>query len=573
MILTVSNLLVKTAGLLFKIPMNYIIGDTGMGYYNSAYSVYTFFYMLSTSGLPVALSVMVSEHRSRGNIRGAKTVYRIALAIFALIGLSVFALMFFFSDILCDIIKSDKSTAALMMIAPTMLFICISSAYRGYFQGCGNMTPTAVSQLIEAVMKLIFGIAAASYAIRRGYTVEIVAAYAVSGLTLGALAGAVYLAVYKMIRKDSDLRACDILTRNEKIATPSVLRRFIKISFPVTVSASVMSLTNMVDTVLIQRMLVHSGMTEEMGATLFGNYTSLAVPMFNLPPVLVYPIAYSLVPVVAAAFASGEREKAQTAIEASLRCAVIIGLPCALGLSVLSEPILCLFYKESSALLAAPLLTCLAPSSFFVCILAVTNSVLQGSGKERLPVISMLAGALVKLITSILLLDRYGIMGAPISTFLCYLTVTVLNFMFVVKACGIGMCFKKTFLTPLISGVLCAFVAFYSNTLFIAVLDSRIACLLAVMMAAAVYAVALFVTRAVSLDEIKSLIGKRSGSNLPIGKENKNDRIGIRTEKQVENRKNARLRLTSRACEGASLARGMRVGYGTDAQIYSRRHH
>ncbi len=527
-ILTISNLLVKTAGLLFKVPMNYIVGDTGMGYYNSAYSVYTLFYMLSTSGLPVALSVMVSEKRSAGNIKAAKTVYRMALLLFAIIGFSVFALMFFKSNLLCGFIKSDKSALSVMTIAPTMFFICISSAYRGYFQGCANMIPTAVSQLIEAVGKLVFGIIAAMYAVRMGYEIHIVAAYAVSGLTIGSLAGCVYLLIFRFMRGDRDLLSDDLEIKNEEIDKSEVFRRFIKISLPVTVSASVMSLTNMVDTALIQRMLRYSGISEEMSATLFGNYTSLAVPMFNLPPVLVYPIAYSLVPVVASAFASEKRENAVVHIEASLRSAVIIGLPCALGMAVLADPILCLFYKESSAHLASPLLTCLAPSSFFVCILAVTNSILQGCGKERLPVISMLVGAGVKCASSIILLEKYGIIGAPVSTFLCYFTVTVLNFMFVVKSTGLKLYFTKTFLKPLISSVACAFTAFYVNMWLSKAIDDRLACVAAVVAAAAVYITAIFGSHAVSFEEIKSLIGKKTN-----GKDNKIERIGTKIKEQT----------------------------------------
>ena len=145
LILTVSNLLVKAAGLLFKIPMNYIVGDTGMGYYNSAYSIYTFFYMISTSGLPVALSVMISEKRARGNILGARRVYRTAYFTFAAIGLFSALIMFFASGGLCELIRSEKSTLSVITLAPTMFFVCIVAAYRGFFQGCGNMVPMAIS--------------------------------------------------------------------------------------------------------------------------------------------------------------------------------------------------------------------------------------------------------------------------------------------------------------------------------------------------------------------------------------------------------------------------------------------
>jgi len=535
-ILAVSNLLVKCAGLLFKIPMNYIIGDTGMGYYNSAYSVYTFLYMLSTSGLPVALSVMVSENRSLGRSRAMARVFRLALLIFCIIGAITSAVMIFASNVMCELIGSDNSALSIITIAPTMFFICVSSAYRGYFQGCGNMLPTAVSQLIEALFKLLFGVSAALYAIRSGYGIEVVAAYAVSGLTLGAFSGMIYLMAYKHIFGKHDLSCAEITCTDDTVEMGEILRRFIKISLPVTLSASVMSLTGMIDTALIQRVLLESGMSEKMATTLFGNYTSLAVPMFNLPPVLVYPVAYSLVPVVASAISSGKHKKAADAAEGSIRTAVIIGLPCALGMAVLSEPILCLFYKESSAALAAPLLTCLAPSSLFVCILAVTNSTLQGCGKERLPVISMLAGAVIKTVSGYILIGKLGIIGAPISTFLCYLVVTILNFAFVVRACGVKFSLSKTFLKPLFSGVLCALVAYFSNKLLLHYVPEKMACILAVLLAAAVYAVSVLATRAVTFDEIKSLIGKRR-----IGKEIENNGINKRTQKQTKNREKARL--------------------------------
>ncbi|MBQ2727036.1 MAG: polysaccharide biosynthesis protein [Clostridia bacterium] len=522
-ILTVSNLLTKLAGLLFKIPMNYIVGDTGMGYYNSAYSVYTFFYMLSTSGLPVALSVMVSENRAEGNVTGAKNVYRAALTLFAAGGLITAGIMLFAADSLAEMIRSEKSALSVMIAAPTMLCICISSAVRGYFQGCGNMLPTAVSQLIEALGKLVIGIAAAVYAIRMGYGIHVIAAYAVSGLTLGSLIGMIYLLIAKFIRRDRDLMPENLVLRNEKQPAGDIIRRFVKISLPVTVSASVMSLTNMIDTAMIQRVLQNSGMSGETAAALYGNYTSLAVPMFNLPPVLVYPIAYSLVPAVAAAFASGRIEEAREKIQTSLRYAVIIGLPCAMGMTVLADPILCLLYKPESAHMASPLLALLAPSSFFVCILAVTNSILQSCGEERKPVISMLAGALVKGISSRILLQTMGISGAPVSTLLCYLTVTALNFTFVVRAGGIRISFVRVFLRPMLASSLCALTAAAVYRTVFTWVGVKSGCLVSVAASAAVYLICLILTKTVEIEEIKAIIQKKDVQNI--------ERKNLRTEK------------------------------------------
>jgi len=518
-ILTISNLLVKMAGLLFKIPMNFIVGDTGMGYYNSAYSIYTLFYMLSTSGLPIALSVMVSECRSTGKLYAAKRIYRTAMALFAFGGLFSCALMFFAAEELSNLISSDKSALSVMVAAPTMFFICVSSALRGFFQGCENMIPTAISQLIEAVGKLVIGIFAALYAIRMGYGIHVIAAYAVGGLSLGSLAGMLFLLFAKFWRGDRDLmvNGCDIST--EKPTYKQIFVRFLKISLPITFSASVMSLTNTIDTVLIQRLLQASGMSAESAATMYGNYTSLAVPMFNLPPVLVYPIAYSLVPLVASSFASGKREEATKAIENSMKAAVIIALPSAMGMAVLSDPILCLFYKESSAHIASPLLTMLAPSSFFVCILAVTNSVLQGCGKESRPVISMLCGGFVKVISSFVLIKQYGIFGAPLSTLLCYLTVTVVNFMFVVKYTEIRLKMTKTFLKPLAASMLCAVSARLSYSTLVSCVSTKSACVCSIAVAMVIYFAVLILTGVFSTDEIIKKIREYVG--IPNRKEKK----------------------------------------------------
>lgn len=508
LVLTISGLFVKIAGLMFKIPMNYIVGDTGMGYYNSAYSVYTMFYMLSTAGLPVAISVMVSEKRSCGNIKAAKLVYRLALAVFFVIGLAACLVMLIFPDLLARVIRSDNSAPSIAVAAPAMFFICISSALRGYFQGCGNMVPVALSQFIEAVGKLLFGVAAASFAVRQGYAVHIVAAYGVAGLTIGSLLGAVYLLFAKFFRRDRDLYTDSVHLSDERCGARDILKRFLVISFPITVSASVMSLTNMIDTALIQRILQNSGMSEEIAASLYGNYTSLAVPMFNLPPVLVYPIAYALVPSVAAAFASGNRALATERIESSIKYAVLIALPCALGLGCMADPILCLFYKAESAHMASPLLTYLAPSSFFVCILAVTNATLQACGKERYPVISMLAGAAVKCASSIILLDRFGIAGAPISTFICYVTVTALNLYFTVKYTGIRLDLGKTLLLPLAGSVLCSLTAITGCSLLSAAAGIKIGCVAGIAAAGAVYFGFILLSGALEREEIAEILNR-----------------------------------------------------------------
>lgn len=473
LVLTISNLIIKAIGALFKIPMNHIVGDQGMGYYSSAYTIYTFFYMVSTAGLPVAISLLVSENRAKGKTAQVKKVFKLAMLLFLAVGIVGCAAMLIGASGFSSILKSEPTYYCIIAIAPTLFFICISSALRGYFQGYQSMLPVAISQLIEALCKLFLGIAFATYALNKygsgKETIHYVAAYAVLGLTIGAGLGMIFLMISKLFFKSEryDAEYIELSgTNDETESSGKILKRIVLIALPVTVSSSVMSLTNLIDMTLIQRLLQSfRGMTEAQATAAYGNYTSLCVPLFNMPPYLIYPISYSIVPMIKAAVASGDRKRASLVMESSLRVAVLIGIPCGLGMAALAKPILHFFgYRYWSVVSAAPLLALLAPSTFFVCVLSVTNAILQANGFERKPVISMLVGAAVKIASNTILIRVIGMTGTPISTFLCYLTATGLNIYFVVKHVGLKLSFGRIFFRPLAAGVLCAAVALGINT-------------------------------------------------------------------------------------------------------------
>ncbi len=508
LVLTITNLLVKVIGLMFKIPMNHIVGDEGMGYYNSAYTFYTYLYMVSTAGLPTAISIMISDSRANRQVKQTKRIFRIAMLLFIVIGIVSTMIMFFGSGLMSTAIGAEPTKYSIMAIAPTLLFICISSALRGYFQGYQQMVPTAISQFLEAACKLGIGVAFAIYAINQGYDIYIVAAYATVGLTSGALIGMLVMVVAKLFFKEKQYDAQFIgdLGENDEISpVGSLLKKLIIIALPITISASVMSLTNLIDAAIVQRLLQITGLSQVAATELYGNYTSLAVPMFNLPPVLIYPISYSIVPLLAAARKQGDAEKCKVVSESSMKVAMIVGIPCGLGLAALSEPILSLFYKSSSVELASPLLALLAPSTAFICILSVSNAILQSAGFERKPLISMLAGALVKIVTNFFLIQSIGMKGTPISTFLCYLTVTILNLYFIKKHVGVMPKLSDLFGKPLLAGAACAAVAFFSYSFIQGFISSKIAVFFAIILAGITYMVLLFLVRGISGDEIKLL--------------------------------------------------------------------
>ena len=434
-ILTLSAFAVKIIGLLYKIPMMRYLGEEGMGYFNSAYEIYTFFYILATAGLPVATSILVAESLGKGKLFSVKRIFRVSMALFFVIGLAGTAVLYFGSDAFAAMIESSGAALCIAAISPMALFICVSSAIRGYFQGHQNMTPTAVSQIVEALGKLLLGLAFAAFAVKNGYSIPYAAAFATLGITVGAGLSMIYLMLVKLVSGRKEIgRETKVREKNGQIAGSIV-----KIAIPITFSSLVISLTRVVDLFMILRRLQAIGYTEEAANAVYGSYTTLAVSMFNLPAAFVTPIALALVPVLASAVKCGDKYKESNTLNSSLRLCGLITLPASFGLSVFSRPILELvFYGEEGAInTAAPLLSVLGASVFFSCMMTVTNAILQAYGKERLPIFSMLAGAAVKIVLSYILIGmpNVNIYGASVSTFACSLTVAAINFAYV-KRCS-----------------------------------------------------------------------------------------------------------------------------------------
>ncbi|MFA5561889.1 MAG: polysaccharide biosynthesis protein [Eubacteriales bacterium] len=507
-ILTASNLLVKLIGLFFKIPMSYILHDEGMGYFNSAYTIYTWLYMVSTAGLPVAVSILVARARAQGRVKLAAATGKIALGVFFLIGLLGSLLMLAFARSLAGVIGSGESVYAIVAIAPTLFFICIASALRGYYQGCQLMGPTALSQVIEAAGKLLPGILLAILAAKRGYALPVIAGFAILGVTVGAAFGMLFLLLIGVYYKKKDrFSILEPISAEPPERFGTIIRHLLVIALPITLSASVMSLTNLIDLAVIMRRLQSIGLTEPESAALYGNYTTLVVPMFNLPAVLIYPIAYAMVPMLSAALASGNRKLASELMNFSLRCTSLIALPCAMGMGVMSRPILSMLYAEPSAKAAAPLLSIISPAIFFVCLLAITNSVLQATGHAKKPIISMTAGAVVKLASSLILIGnpRIGIYGAPLGTLFCYVTVMIFNLYFIVRHTGTVPSLTKVFLAPLGASACSISVSVLLLRFLQRLIGQTPAALLAIAFSVGLYVVAVFRFGALTKEDLSRL--------------------------------------------------------------------
>ena len=418
--MTLSNLTVKAAGLFFKIPMTALIGEEGMGYFNSAYTLFTWLYMLLAAGLPVAVSSMIARIPESGRKRGAVRVFLISQTVFSLAGILGSVLMVICAGPVSELMQMEASRLSVIAIAPTLFFICQSAALRGYFQGLGDLRPHSFSQVVEALGKLFVGVALARYEIVGGADIPTAAAMACVGITVGVAAGMLVLYLSFIFTKKGGEKTWDMPYKN-------VLRKLMICAFPVTLSSSVMSLAGIIDSFVMTRSLHASGMSQSEAAAVWGNYSSLAVPMFNLPPVLTLPIAYALLPNLASAMASGKAHKARQLTEEALERTLFLAVPCAVGLSAMSKPILSLLFEDEVAERGALLLTVLAPATVLLCLAGLTNTVLQACGRERIPLYAMLSGAFVKLSATELLTPCIGKSATPVSTFLCYFAAVVIS--------------------------------------------------------------------------------------------------------------------------------------------------
>ena len=520
-VLTVANIVNKVLGVFMKVPLQNILDNDGMGYFYDAYTVYTFLFMVSTTGLPTAVSLMISEARAKGRPLEAKRVYNVTLALFTVIGLVGTAIMMAGADVFGNMINTPDARTCIIFLGPTMFFICITSALRGYFQGYQQMAPTAISQLIETVMKVVIGVLFALWAIDAGYDKPYVAAFAILGVTIGVALGMVFLLFYKWFFREQKYDEEYYIEGNTYTVSSrkSILKRLVVIAVPITISASMMSLTEMIDLVILMDRLISIG-KESMDATiLYGSWKSCVVPLFDLPPVLIYPISYSLIPMIKATLTQGDTKRTSVYMHTSLRLSSILAIPCALGMSVMAHPIIWMLFGLEDADMGAPLLTILAPAIFFVCLLSVTNALLQANGYERKPIISMAAGAVVKLTLTYILvgIPEIGMYGVPISTFCCYFTVSVCNVYFLVKYVHIKLDFSRMFLRPLISGAACAVSALGVYCLASMYTHYIISMLLGIMIGVAVYILMIFATKSITEEDIRlipkadKILGKLRG--------------------------------------------------------------
>ena len=432
---------VKIIGAVFKIPLRNILGEGGSADFSNAYNIYATLLTVSTAGLPVALSKLVSESYALGRTRQAHRTFRVSLSVFLVLGVASFALMWWGSDLLAGFLNNPRAAYGIRALAPAVVCVGCLSAFRGYAQG--------------RQYKLVLGLALSMWLLHIGQPDYIAAAGAIAGVTAGTILSLVYMAI-------DYLRHRPALRRGESCAPDrAILRRLLALAIPITLSSSMVSLITLIDTKLVQGRLQDAlGYTLDQMRAAYGNY-SACMDLYNLPSSLMVALTASVIPDVSAAVTQRDRRQSARIVRSSLRVTALLAFPMGLGLWALSDPLFRLFYRSYNAELGGSLLAVLGIASIFVCLMLITNSILQAYGRVSVPIVTMLIGGGVKIVLNynLVALPSVNIHGAPIGTLVCFALTALLNLIAVARIAPFRLNYPGYFLRPLFASLVMAFAA------------------------------------------------------------------------------------------------------------------
>lgn len=556
-VLAIATVVVKLIGAVYKIPLTNLIGAEGYGYFTGAYAIYTPLYAISMAGLPVAVAAMVSGNVEMGRIKDAQKLFKISKRIFLLIGIICTTVLVLIAYPCSVMLGAPDNYISIIAIAPCVLFCCLMSAYRGYYEGLNNMTPTGVSQVIEAAVKLIIGLAGAYVFMDKSlnyYRENAVngavsmfgkqvtdeatalsaiypyaAAVAIVGVTIGSVLAWLYLVI--LYRKNgAGFTREELVNSPEAKSSKELTRELMKLAIPVAASSIILNVTNMIDDFTIRARLKYAMETGgeiikamyaealEISQTLdsgiptylYGVHGSV-INIKNLIPTITMTLGISAIPVLAKAWAAKDKNAVKVSTESALRVTMMIGLPAGLGIAALSEPILELLYSSTAEIvpIAAPILRTYGFAMFLFAVATPMTNILQAIGNTRAPIISIVAGAVAKLIYNFIMIGNpeINIQGAAGGSVACYVMMVGINLYAIIRTTHVKLDYVSIFLKPFVAAASCGGVAWVSFMFLTEKLglSSKLSCVAAIGAGAAIYAIVLLLIKGIAKDDVEML--------------------------------------------------------------------
>lgn len=557
-ILTLSMVIVKVFGLIDKVLLSNIysmfgkgFATMGIGLYSNAYEIFVVIFTVATGGLPIAISRLVSESIAQKRYKDVRQIHKVSIPFFVIVGIVSFVIMLGGSFIYINLINSPYSIYAMVCLAPTVLFGCLVSIYRGYFEGQRNMMPTAISEIIEAGVKLVLG-ALLAYLIMKfgidsynstgtflGFTfatetdaqntiLAFSVAGAICGITLGSFFSFVFfLLKYKIcgdgIPEEYYQNSIDARTKRETFVL------ICKTAIPTALGAFVMSLGSLIDQVIIQRVILNIAQNQSdalysqyseffskesvysdqitIHTQLWGCYTA-ALTLMQLVTAVTQVFGSSAMPNVTSAWTKANKQELKKSIETVIRMTMIFTLPMGLGLCVLAHPIMSFIYTDRAFVeIGGNVLTLMGITTIFTASVTPVCSMLQGIGKVSLPTKLYTVCMLIKIAITWMFVSipQINIQGATAGSLIAYGIILVIGMYLLVKHSKVTPNFFSTTIKPFIGAVFSSATAYIANFIFPKFIAQRLSTLLSIACAIIIYIIALLILRTFTAAEIKFL--------------------------------------------------------------------
>ncbi len=462
-LLAVAGILVRVIGMLYRVPLTAIIGTEGNGYYTSAFSIYSILLILSSYSLPTSISKIMSEKLARGRYRDIDRVMRVAFIYASLIGFVMFSLLYFGADALAAALHKPYASFALQALAPTIWAMAYLGILRGYFQGSGNMIPTALSQILEQIVNALISLIMALLLYRRGELANLIYnekeysyAFGAAGGTIGTGFGALSALLFFLLLYHGQKRGFDRMVRHDEHSTTDysvIAGLLLSTMIPILVSSTVYNISTVLDDYLFGLLMTRTGKGESIVYQwgVFGEYRIL----FNIPVALANSIATSLIPSLSKTVAEGRRRQTKEKIRYSMRFILLLAIPSTIGLITLATPICTLLFPGKSVDMLIHVTRAGAIAVLFFSISTITNATLQGLGYLNIPLRNALLSLLIHVAAVFgLLYAGLQVAGIVIANAVFGLSMCILNEIAIRRRIRVKQNFVTSYLKPLLSGLL-----------------------------------------------------------------------------------------------------------------------
>jgi stage V sporulation protein B len=504
-ILSISGFIVKILGAVFQIPLINLIGTEGIGYYQPAYNIYNLLLTVSLAGFPTAIAKLVSERRALNNFEGAYQVYKVSRWGLLIIGLISSIFVLFFASKIMNFLGYPGSYYSMVALVPALFVVPILSSYRGFFQGTQNMMPIALSQIVEQIFRVFVGLYLAYMLVNIG--LREAAAGATFGASIGAMSALILIYIMFLVNRKNLRKEIETSSHNKKEVTSEIVKEILYIAIPITIGASIGPLMSLMDSYLVSSRLSVIGYSDVQIADLFGQLSGTAQTLINFPQVFSTAVAMSLVPAITDAYTKKQKNRLNSTSNVGIRLALVIGLPCGIGLCLLSEPIIALLFsslgpeKHASA---GALLQIMSISVIFLSVIQAFTAMLQSVDKQFLPVKNLIVGLIVKIILSYLLISMplINIRGAAFSTTGAYLIILILNWVDVNTKTSIKINFSRLIIKPIISTSIMAIAVWISFKVATPIIGQKLSTLASISFGGIVYVFSLFATGAITSEDL-----------------------------------------------------------------------